>query len=357
MVRVPRECLRLSSDMSYDRHMDTARDLMREKTFRRDCWQCVLCGAPAQDAHHILERRLWPDGGYFLDNLASVCGHCHLLCEQTVVSVEEIRHAAGIDRIAVPPHMYPDETYDKWGNVVRPDGTISPGELFWDESVQKVLRQGGVRFSPYVKYPRTHHLPWSLGMTSDDRIIEDLSVLKEAALVATIKMDGENTTLYPDGYVHARPIDGASHESQSWVRSMWAKVAHELPYGWRVCGENLYAVHSIRYADLPSYLMIFAIWNERNECLSWNETREWAELLGFPTVPTIYHGEWDEEALRDLWRPMYNDVMEGYVVRTQSGFPYREFRKRVAKFVRPDHVTTDRHWKAGRVVETNGLVR
>lgn len=339
--------------------MDAVRDAAREACFARDGGRCVLCGAPAQDAHHILERRLWPDGGYVLDNLASVCGHCHLLCEQTYYSVEEVREAAGIERVAVPPHMYPDETYDKWGNVVRPDGTRSPGELFWDESVQKVLREGGALglFSRYVKYPRTHHLPWSLGMTEDDRVMEDLSGLTEGNVVATIKMDGENTTLYPDGYTHARSIDGASHPSQSWIKSTWAKVAHELPHGWRLCGENLYALHSIRYVDLESYFMVFSVWNERNECLSWRDTMEWAELLGFPTVPTIYHGEWDEEAIRELWQPMYHDVMEGYVVRTAAGFPYREFRQRVAKFVRPNHVTSDRHWKAGRALEVNGLAR
>lgn len=340
--------------------MESVRDQAREECFARDEGRCVLCDAPARDAHHILERRLWPDGGYVLDNLASVCGHCHLLCEQTVVSVEELRHAIGFwGTPVVPPHMYPDETYDKWGNVVRPDGTISPGELFWDESVQKVLREGGVRFSSHVKYPRTHHLPWSPGVTDDDRVISgpDLAVLERSEVVVTTKMDGENTSLYSDGYVHARSVDGASHPSQSWVKSMWAKVAHDLPYGWRVCGENLYATHSIAYTDLPSYLMVFSIWNERNECLSWDETCEWAELLGFPTVPVLYRGRWNSEKIKGLWSPEVQDTMEGYVVRDVDAFPYSEFRLRVAKFVRANHVTTDRHWKAGRMLEENGLAR
>lgn len=339
--------------------MDTVRDRIREVTFARDGGLCVLCGAPAQDAHHILERRLWPDGGYVLDNLASVCGHCHLLCEQTVVSVEEVRWAAGIKTVIVPPHMYADEPYDKWGNTVRPDGTICPGELFWDESVQKVLREGGARFSPYVKYPRTHHLPWSPGVSDDDRIMDAAGLMRLAAskVVVTEKSDGENTSLYYDGYMHARSIDGASHPTQSWVRSMWAKVAHELPYGWRVCGENLYAKHSIAYSELSSYLLVFSIWNERNECLSWDDTVEWAELLGFPTVPVLYQGTFNYDTLNGLWSPQVQDTMEGYVVRTADGFPYREFRNNVAKFVRPNHVTSDRHWAAGRRVEVNGLAR
>lgn len=333
------------------------RDEFREATFRRDGGRCVLCAAPAEDAHHILERRLWPDGGYLLDNLASVCGSCHVLCEQTVISVEEVRDAAGITAVALPPHLYDDERYDKWGNVVHADGSRTPGELFWDDSVQKVLREGGVlgEFRPYVKYPRTHHLPWSPGVTDDDRVLDDLSLLEQSEVVVTEKSDGENTSLYPDGYVHARSVDGASHPSRSWVKSQWAKVAHDLPPGWRVCGENMFAVHSIRYGNLPSYLLVFSVWNERNECLPWDETVEWAELLGFPTVNVLYRGSWDEEAIRSLWTPSQAEVMEGYVVRTADGFPYREFRRRVGKFVRPEHVTSDRHWMAGRRVEQNGL--
>lgn len=337
--------------------MADTRTQMREACFARDGGRCVLCGAPAQDAHHIIERRLWPDGGYVLDNLASVCGECHLKCERTIVSVEEVRSAAGIRKVVVPPHMYPDERYDKWGNVVMPGGHVCPGELFHDESVQKALREGGVSFTNLVKYPRTYHLPWSPGVTPDDRIMEDLSPLSGQEVVVTQKMDGENTSLYYSGYMHARSVDGASHPSRSWVKSQWAKVAHELPYGWRVCGENMYAVHSIRYSGLPSYLLVFSVWDERNSCLSWDDTCEWAEMLGFPTVPVLYRGEWDEAVIRGLWSEKDRERVEGYVVRTVDGFSYGEFRQRIAKFVRAEHVTSDRHWMAGRRLETNSLAR
>lgn len=337
--------------------MDSIRQTAREETFARDGGRCVLCGAPAQDAHHIIERRLWPDGGYILDNLASVCANCHLLCEQTVFSVEEVREAAGITKIVVPPHMYPDTRYDKWGNVINDDGSRSPGELYEDPSVQKVLNSVGalMSFKIYVKYPRTHHLPWSPGMTDDDRVMDSVGLMElgQSEVVVTEKMDGENTSLYRDGYVHARSIDGTGHPSRSWVKSQWAKVAHDLPEGWRVCGENLYAVHSIRYDDLSSYLQIFSIWDEHNNCLSWDETVEWAELLGFPTVRELYRGPMNFDIIEGLWHPGIADRVEGYVVRTVDGFPYREFRNRVGKFVRPNHVTSDRHWAAGRVLQTN----
>lgn len=61
------------------------REEFREAVFSRDKYRCVHCRAEAVDAHHLLERRLWPDGGYIPDNGVSLCGDCHLLAEQTLL--------------------------------------------------------------------------------------------------------------------------------------------------------------------------------------------------------------------------------------------------------------------------------
>jgi hypothetical protein len=53
----------------------------------------------------------------------------------------------------------------------------------------------------YYKYPRTYHLPWSLGCTNDDKIIKDLSPFKDMYGVVTEKMDGENC-LSPDTIIN-----------------------------------------------------------------------------------------------------------------------------------------------------------
>lgn len=66
-------------------------------------------------------------------------------------------------------------------------------------------------------------------------------------IVVTEKMDGENTTVYKDGYVHARSVDVTSKPWQSWLHSRVCIACKALPDGWRVCGENLYAKHSISY--------------------------------------------------------------------------------------------------------------
>jgi len=332
------------------------RDQFREGVFARDGHKCVFCEKPAVDAHHILERRLWPDGGYYLENGASVCEEHHLACERTTISVEDVRHACGITKIWVPPHLYDDHIYDKWGNPVLEDGRRGRGELFYDESVQKVLGHGGVLslFTPYVKYPRTNHLPWSPGVHDDDRVLTDLSSFEGEAVVVTEKMDGENTTLYRD-HIHARSIDSRGGEDRAWVKQFHARIAHEIPDGWRICGENMWAEHSIYYGQLKSFFLGFSVWDERGRCLSMNETLEYFDLLGIEPVPFLYSGIFDEKKIRALEKDMDFSRTEGYVLRKADSFTYAQFKTSIAKFVRAGHVQTTKHWRAGRALNPNKL--
>ncbi len=153
-----------------------------------------------------------------------------------------------------------------------------------------------------VKYGRTFHFPWSLGATSDDKIhaaVENLFAGRE--VVVTEKLDGENTTIYADGYTHARSLDSKGHRSRDWVKSLAQRLAAEgLPPRLRICGENLYARHSIAYQALESYFPVFGIY-DGEKCLSWDETESWCELLALPTVPLLYRGKWDEKKVKACW--------------------------------------------------------
>ena len=124
-----------------------------------------------------------------------------------------------------------------------------------------------------------------------------------------------------------------------------------------MCAENLYAVHSIRYDALPGYLLGFGMWNDRNQCLGWDETVEWFALLDMPTVPVLYDGVWDEAAVKKLYNEKTDrDVHEGYVVRLADAFEYKDFKTSVAKFVRANHVTSASHWFYGsNNHEVNGV--
>lgn len=324
--------------MTKDYEQLLSRDDFREQVFQRDNGLCVICGMPAKDAHHIMERRLFSDGGYYIDNGASLCEEHHLEAEMTILSCDDIREAAGIPEKVLPEHLYPDVEYDKWGNIILGENTRSPGELFFDVSVQKILKQGGIldQFLPYVKYPRTLHLPWSPGVSKDDRVLEDLSVFENNHVVVTAKMDGENTTLYKD-YLHARSLSSRDHVSRHWIKNFHSQIAYNIPNGWRICVENLWAKHTIHYKHLSNFCLLFSIWTEDNICLPWDDTVEWSQLLGVSTVPVLYKGLWDEELIRELYTEELNgDRMEGYVVRVVDAFHYGEFRTHVAKYVDAD---------------------
>ena len=336
------------------------RDAFREGVFTRDGHKCVICGAPAVDAHHIIERRLFKDGGYYLNNGASLCEKHHIEAEMTTLHVDDIRKACNIGKVVLPDHFYSEVEYDKWGNEVLKSGQRLQGELFWDTSVQKILKLGNVLgdFTNKVKYPRTYHLPWSPGMNRDDRQMADVGIFDGEEVMICEKLDGENTTMHPD-LIHARSIETDSHPSRNWVKNLWAQKAYNIPPDWRVCGENMYAKHAIHYTKanenaLATYFYMFSIWDDRNVCLSWSETEDWAELLGFTLVPVLYKGIWDMNVLEELNKMMENNpgTIEGYVVRLSREYHYSEFRSVCGKYVRKDHVQNNHgHWAAQKVIK------
>lgn len=203
------------------------------------------------------------------------------------------------------------------------------------------------------KYPRTPHLPWSPGNTSDDIFAVGLqSQFAGEEIVVTEKMDGENTTMYRDD-IHARSLDSRHHPSRAWVKNLHHSIAHLIPEQWRICGENLYARHALGYDDLPSYFMTFLIFDEHDTALSIDETLEWCQLLGLEHVPILYRGPWDERIVRAI--EVDTTRSEGYVVRRAGAFAFEHFGQSVAKWVRPDHVNaSDTHWMHAEV-RPNGL--
>jgi hypothetical protein len=223
---------------------------------------------------------------------------CHKKAEQTVVSCDEIRDAAGIRRILLPDHLYRDSAYDKWGNPIMPDGTRVKDELYHDESVRKVLASGGVLplFRNRVKYPLTFHLPWSPVRTDHDRVLESTHCFEGRRVIITEKMDGENTAMYHD-YIH---LDGHSPEQRMGQESSSA--------------------------------------DSNNRCLSWDETVEYAAILDLSVVPVIYDDEWDEKYARSLSLSMRLSEHEGFVVRIAGAFSYGAYFSSVAKFVREEHL-------------------
>jgi 5-methylcytosine-specific restriction endonuclease McrA len=76
----------------------------RTAVFARDHHRCVMCGAPAVDAHHITDRTEMPGGGYVKENGISLCADCHLLAEP--------HHSTGTSAAGYSP----EELYRKIGS-------------------------------------------------------------------------------------------------------------------------------------------------------------------------------------------------------------------------------------------------
>lgn len=204
------------------------------------------------------------------------------------------------------------------------------------------------------KYPKTLHFPWSPGLQNDDRMMTWEDVEKNFSgkeVVVTEKLDGENTSLYTD-HIHARSVYSGDHPSRSWVKALHGRIKHDIPGDWRICGENVYAHHSIFYDNLETYFYTFATYNEDNYCLSWEETCEWCELLNLKTVPVLWVGIFDIDVVQNYFPSTLDfNKVEGFVVRNTNSFHYLDFQKNVCKFVRKGHVQTDEHWMSKPIVK------
>lgn len=200
-----------------------------------------------------------------------------------------------------------------------------------------------------IKYPRTMHLPWSPGATSDDKMLRTDDIFIGKKIVMTEKMDGENTTLYRDG-THARSLDSKNHPSRNYVKGLHGQLGYLIPQDWRICGENLFARHSIHYTNLEDFFLCFSVWDEENNCIGWDETVLFCDKLELKTVPQLYVGMYNRQTIEDVWAEVQTPQKEGYVIRLYDQFAYNDFGKSVAKYVRENHVQTDEHWTVGPVI-------
>lgn len=204
-----------------------------------------------------------------------------------------------------------------------------------------------------VKYPRTLHHPASPGVQSDDKRADDLSAFDGATVVVTEKMDGENISLYSDGF-HARSLDTGYHPSRAWLARLLAGCGYKIPKDWRVCGEYLYAQHSVTYDALPSFFLAFSVWDDANVCQSWDDTSAFAAQLDLNTVPVLYEGPYRDDLADQIADDLDTETSEGFVIRLAKAFPYDAFQSSVVKWVRAGHVQSRTHWRNAPIVP-NGL--
>jgi hypothetical protein len=137
-------------------------------------------------------------------------------------------------------------------------------------------------------------------------------------------------------------------------------ICFYIPEDHQLCGENLYAHHSIFYEELPSYFFLFGVFKD-DVSLSWDEVEEIGKKVFVCRAPVLYRGVWDEDRIKSIWTgkgtyPTFERRdgkpvdAEGYVVRVADEFRLENFSTSVAKYVRKNHVQTDEHWMAKEVI-------
>lgn len=207
------------------------------------------------------------------------------------------------------------------------------------------------------KYPRTPHLPWSPGITSEDRVIDSIESLLNTPILLTEKMDGSNVCLESEGVYARSHTDAPRHESFHALKALHASLRPNIPSEWQVFGEWLWARHSIAYDRLPAYLLIFGIRDQsRNEWLSWEEQEQWVAMRDLSLVPVLWRGiaHTEDELKRQVQvrtkLPAFSQEQEGIVARVSGKIPNGDFERSVAKWVRPHHVQTDSHWRDQKIL-------
>lgn len=363
--------------------MSQNRQNFRKNVFSRDNNNCLVpwCDSEADDAHHIIERELWEDGGYIEDNGASVCNKHHRYAEDNQIPPQAFYFWAGIENPPTPDSI---DTLDinKWG--------------------EKFEKPPWGNLREHIKYQSSRHLLplyWydddtvaEERMEHDDTGVKSIDDFVGVPLVITHKIDGSNCMLVNDmeNPVRARNGSQPTDSMRKLYRDgglYWKQeVNQKLPNRLQVFGEWVYAKHSIHYGcnckeecedvgpslseltgfnDDRAYFQIFGVYDKVNNIwLSWPETEMVAEELGFPTTPVIYCEDEDDketfetphearETLIQYARQVIKEGGEGIVVRTKFPYHYGQFKNRLGKYVRENHVKTDTHWSHKDVVENN----
>ena len=75
-----------------DHNMLLSREDFKKLGFSRTGGKCCVpdCNDGAADAHHIMDMKLWKDGGYYLSNCAPLCSKHHLEAEKGIIKPNQL---------------------------------------------------------------------------------------------------------------------------------------------------------------------------------------------------------------------------------------------------------------------------
>lgn len=219
----------------------------------------------------------------------------------------------------------------------------------------------------FFRFPHTPHLVWlGEGAPRDDKVLSspEAAAWLVGEVVVEEKLDGANLglSLDPDGGLRAQnrgqylaePHAGQFARLPAWLAQHEAGLLSVLEPKLILFGEWCAARHSLDYAALPDWFLLFDVY-DRAAGRFWSTARRdgLARAGGLVTVPTVFRGRITLGALKRLVAATASRYrqgpLEGVVVRRESA----EWCEDRAKLVRPDFTQAiDTHWRR-RTIEWN----
>lgn len=221
----------------------------------------------------------------------------------------------------------------------------------------------------FFRFPHTPHLVWlGEGSPRDDKVLSpnEVTVLLAGDVVVEEKLDGANVglSLAPDGSLRAQnrgqylaePHAGQFARLPAWLAQHGEGLRSVLTPNLIAFGEWCAARHSLDYAALPDWFLLFDVY-DRTEDRFWSTARrnELACSAGLVTVPQVLHGKAKVPTLKKLVADTESryraGALEGLVIRRES----TDWCESRAKLVRPDFTQAiDTHWRK-RALEWNRI--
>lgn len=222
----------------------------------------------------------------------------------------------------------------------------------------------------FFRFPHTPHLAWlGEGSPRDDKVMSpnEVTALLAGDVVVEEKLDGANVglSLALDGSLRAQnrgqylaePHAGQFARLPSWLAQHGEGLRAVLKPNLILFGEWCAARHSLGYATLPDWFLLFDVY-DRSADRFWSSARRnaLARSAGLVTVPQVLHGKATVPTLKKLVGDTASryraGALEGVVIRRES-VDWCEAR---AKLVRPDFTQViDTHWRK-RALEWNRIV-
>lgn len=219
----------------------------------------------------------------------------------------------------------------------------------------------------FFRFPHTPHLAWlGDGSPRDDKVLspsESDSLLAGPVCVEE-KLDGANLGLSfaPDGALRAQNrgqyltklYSGQFSRLGGWLGMHEWQWRSQVAPNLILFGEWCAATHSLDYAELPDWFLLFDVY-DRDAQRFWSGARRdaLARSLGLALVPVLVRGKMDLRKLTKVVNSadsrFRDGPLEGVVIRRDSA----DWCEARAKLVRAEFTQAiDDHWRS-RVIEWN----